>query len=90
MLELRQALDQDDGGKERTLLMAFDGGYTNSTVLKNIPPHTTCIGRIRKDAQLYFPPDPAPGKHAAAAFVMVLQRPLRSSSAPTNPNPGKP
>lgn len=59
MLELRQALDRDDGGKDRTLLMAFDGGYTNATVLKNIPSHTTCIGRIRKDAKLYFPPDPA-------------------------------
>jgi hypothetical protein len=59
MLHLRQSLDQDSGGKERTLLLAFDGGYTNSTVLKQIPPHTTCIGRIRKDARLCFTPDPA-------------------------------
>jgi len=59
MTQLRQSLDQDAGGKERTLLVAFDGGYTNSTVLKNIPPHTTCIGRIRKDAHLSFLPDPA-------------------------------
>ena len=59
MIQLRQALDQDAGGQQRTLLLAFDGGYTNSTVLKQIPPHTTCIGRIRKDAQLCFTPDPA-------------------------------
>jgi len=59
MLQLRQSLDQDAGGKERTLLLAFDGGYTNSTVLKQIPAHTTCIGRIRKDARLCFTPDPA-------------------------------
>jgi hypothetical protein len=59
MIQLRQSLDQDAGGKERTLLLAFDGGYTNSTVLKQIPPHTTCIGRIRKDARLCFTPDPA-------------------------------
>lgn len=59
MLQLRQSLDQDAGGKERTLIVAFDGGYTNSTVLKNIPPHTTCIGRIRKDAHLSLLPDPA-------------------------------
>jgi len=58
MIQLRQALDQDPGGRERTLILAFDGGYTNSTVLKQIPPHTICIGRIRKDAKLYFPPDP--------------------------------
>jgi hypothetical protein len=59
MIQLRQSLDLDDGGKQRTLLLAFDGGYTNSTVLKQIPPHTTCIGRIRKDARLCFIPDPA-------------------------------
>jgi hypothetical protein len=35
MTQLRQSLDQDAGGKERTLLVAFDSGYTNSTVLKN-------------------------------------------------------
>jgi hypothetical protein len=57
--QLRQSLDRDPGGQERTLMLAFDGGYTNATVLKNIPPHTTCIGRIRKDAHLCFLPDPA-------------------------------
>jgi hypothetical protein len=59
MTQLRQSLDQDAGGKDRTLILAFDGGYTNSTVLQSIPPRTTCIGRIRKDAHLCFPPDPA-------------------------------
>lgn len=58
MIQLRQSLDEDDGGKQRTLILAFDGGYTNSTVLKTIPPRTTCIGRIRKDAHLCFAPDP--------------------------------
>lgn len=59
MVQLRQSLDQDPGGQQRTLILAFDGGYTNSTVLKQIPLHTTCIGRIRKDARLCFTPDPA-------------------------------
>jgi hypothetical protein len=59
MIQLRQSLDQDPGGRERTLILAFDGGYTNSTVLKQIPPHTICIGRIRKDARLCFTPDTA-------------------------------
>ena len=58
MIQLRQSLDQDAGGRQRTLLLTFDGGYTNSTVLKQIPAHTTCIGRIRKDARLCFTPDP--------------------------------
>jgi hypothetical protein len=59
MTGLRDSLDRDPGGKDRTLILAFDGGYTNSTVLKHIPPHTTCIGRIRKDAHLCFVPDAA-------------------------------
>jgi hypothetical protein len=58
MIRLRASLDQDASGKERTLILAFDGGYTNSTVLKSIPPRTTCIGRIRKDAHLSLIPDP--------------------------------
>jgi hypothetical protein len=58
MILLRQSLDQDPGGRERTLILAFDGGYTNATVLKQIPSHTICIGRIRKDAKLCFPPAP--------------------------------
>jgi hypothetical protein len=59
MIQLRESLDQDPGGKDRTLILAFDGGYTNSTVLRSIPPRTICIGRIRKDAHLYFTPDPS-------------------------------
>ena len=58
MIQLRESLDQDPGGLPRMLLLAFDGGYTNSTVLKKIPPRTVCIGRIRKDAKLCFVPDP--------------------------------
>lgn len=57
--QLRKDLDQDDGGKQRTLILAFDGGYTNSTVLKHIPHNTIGIGRIRQDAALCFTPDPA-------------------------------
>jgi DDE superfamily endonuclease len=59
MIQLRQSLDQDEDGKPRTLLLAFDGGYTNATMLKQIPPRTVCVGRIRKDAKLYFKPHPA-------------------------------
>jgi hypothetical protein len=58
-IHLRQSIDQDAGGKERILLLAFDGGYTNSTMLKTIPPRTVYVGRVRKDAKLYFTPDPA-------------------------------
>lgn len=42
--------------KERDLLIAVDGSYTNSNVLKGLPEKTTLIGRIRSDAKLYYLP----------------------------------
>jgi hypothetical protein len=53
---LRQALDAEPGGTQRQLQILVDGGYTNATVLKKLPPRTTLIGRLRKDAKLYFLP----------------------------------
>jgi len=60
--ELRAALDADPARASRRLLVAFDGGYTNRTVLKPLPHHTTAIGRLRRDAHLHFRPAPAPPK----------------------------
>lgn len=54
---LRQTLDREPGGTERPLHVVVDGGYTNATVLKQLPARTTLIGRLRKDAKLYFPPE---------------------------------
>jgi hypothetical protein len=59
MIQLRQRLDQDPAGLRRLLVLGFDGGFTNSTMLKKIPPRTVAIGRIRKDARLHRSPDPA-------------------------------
>jgi hypothetical protein len=56
---LRQDLDSDPDGAQRQLQCVVDGGYTNETVLKKLPDRTTLIGRIRKDANLYFPPEPS-------------------------------
>ena len=53
---LRQAVDGDPGGRARQLYLFGDGGYTNSTVLKNLPANTVFIGRIRNDAKLYLLP----------------------------------
>jgi hypothetical protein len=58
LVALRTALDQD-GASARPLCALIDGRFTNSTVLKNLPPRTAVIGRIRSDAKLCFPPDPA-------------------------------
>jgi len=57
---LRQALDTEPDGRQRPLHVAVDGGYTNATVLKKLPARTVLIGRVRKDAKLYFLPEAAP------------------------------
>lgn len=43
-------------GDQRTIICSGDGGYTNRSVLKALPPRMTFIGRIRKDAKLFAPP----------------------------------
>ena len=44
----------------RPLHVLVDGSYTNRKVLKNLPPNTVLIGRIRKDAHLNFLPEKQP------------------------------
>lgn len=55
--DLRNKLDQNPKTQNRTLVVAVDGSYTNQSVLKNLPPQTTLIGRIRKDAKLSYLPE---------------------------------
>jgi len=55
--DLRTDLDADRASASRRLLIAFDGGYTNQTVLRPLPPNTTAIGRLRQDAHRPFRPD---------------------------------
>jgi DDE superfamily endonuclease len=57
---LRQALDAQPDGAQRPLHLGVDGGYTNGTLLKKLPPRTTLVGRIRQDAKLYFLPEAPP------------------------------
>jgi len=53
---LRNALDSE-GQLNRPLWTAVDGGYTNGSLLKHIPPRTVIVGRIRSDAKLYYLPE---------------------------------
>jgi hypothetical protein len=55
---LRAWLDAQPNGRERPFWEVGDGGYTNTTTLKNLPERTTFIARVRKDAELYYLPDP--------------------------------
>lgn len=54
---LRRAMDEDDNQYHRQLIVAADGSYTNRTVIKGLPERTTLIGRFRKDAVIYLPPE---------------------------------
>jgi len=54
---LRGKMD-DEGERERPLWVCGDGGYTNKTVLRDLPRNTAMIGRIRADAVLHPPPEP--------------------------------
>ncbi len=56
---LRDDLDQRQDAAARELVVAVDGSYTNRTVLTGLPPRTTLIGRVRKDAKLFALPRPA-------------------------------
>ncbi len=56
---LRDSLARS-GQLQRQVLLAVDGGYTNKTLLANLPSRTALIGRLRKDAKLFAPP-PATG-----------------------------
>jgi hypothetical protein len=60
---MRRRLDESAGmlgpGPARRLVVSVDGSYTNKTILKQLPERTSLIGRIRKDAKLFYPPTPA-------------------------------
>lgn len=60
---LRATLDAHSGGPDRALLICVDATFTCRTVLKDLPPRTTLIGRIRKDARLYALPTPEEANH---------------------------
>lgn len=57
--EARVNLDRA-GQEARMLIIGVDGSYTNEKVLKNLPERVTLIGRIRKDAKLFFQPEHQP------------------------------
>lgn len=58
---LRNAMDKE-WQHDRPLWSIVDGGYTNGTFIKRLPPRTVAVGRIRADAKLYHLPDSPAGK----------------------------
>jgi len=51
----KQRADENDGAAP-ALHILVDGSYTNRKILRDLPPGTTLIGRIRKDAKLSAKP----------------------------------
>ena len=83
---LRVAFNQRPTTRLRALLMVVDGSYTNRAVLSQLPPNTTLLGRIRKDAKLCFPvPDASRKKGRPRRYGPPAPAPqeiLRDDSVP--------
>jgi hypothetical protein len=62
LVRLRGAMDADPASSDRELLVVADGGYTNGTVLKDLPQRTVFVGRVRADAKLYRLPEQTSGR----------------------------
>jgi len=80
---LRTAMDQDRQ-QERPLWTVVDGGYTNRTFIKNLPPRTVAVGRIRADAKLYHLPEPTankPGRHRVYGIRAPTPEDLRQDNS---------
>ena len=79
--QCRKELDQLPGGRESVLIDSVDGGYTNRTFFRGLPPNCQAVGRFRKDAKLraYLPPDQRKGARkygsAMATPLELLQDP---------------
>jgi len=71
---LRKTLD-DQGYKDKELVVGVDGSYTNKEVLKTLPQRTTLVGRIRKDTKLYTLPEAQPGSGRKRVYGAQLPTP---------------
>lgn len=65
--QIRDELDRVHRVEAAHLALVVDGSYTNKTVIRGLPPNTSLIGRIRKDAALYFPHPSAPRQYGPPA-----------------------
>lgn len=70
----RDKLDQQ-GANFKQLLLSVDGSFTNSQVLKHLPPKVTLIGRTRKDTKLHLLPESQPNKGRKRVYGEPLPSP---------------
>lgn len=81
---LRQQLDQS-GWMQRPLIVSIDGRFTNSTVLRHLPPRTTLIGRVRKDSVFFHPPQEQPGRGRKRKYGVRCPTPAALLNDPSVP-----
>jgi len=76
VIDLRNVLDKHPDAFQRQFIITVDGSYTNQVLLKALPPRTTLIGRIRKDAAFHLPLDPnAPVKGRPRKYGPIAPTP---------------
>lgn len=74
MGQLRAALDEA-GGRAKTLVIAGDGSFCNSTVFAGVPLRTELIVRARRNCKLCFPAPPGTRRiYAEQKFTPELVR----------------
>jgi hypothetical protein len=71
---LRQQVDQG-GSAARGLLATVDGRSTNSTLLRQVPARAALIGRVRKDAVFYHPPEQQPTRGGKRKYGLPTPTP---------------
>ena len=68
---------------KRTVIAVGDGGFTNKTLLRNLPPSVSYVGRTRKDACMFEPPEPNPtGRGRPRMYGKPLPTPDRMRTDP--------
>lgn len=75
---LRAHLDHE-GHADRVLWNVVDGGFTNQTMLRQLPERTILVGRIRADAKIYTLPQEqpcGPGRHRVYGELLPTPRQL--------------
>jgi hypothetical protein len=82
---LPSALQVAAGEPVRPLWLLVDGRFTNQAVLRGLPPQTILIGRVRKDARLYFAPAASPpgrrGRHRSYGDPALTPEQLRQDQS---------
>lgn len=80
----RRQLDLQPGGALRWIIDVVDGGYSNRTFLRGLPPRTDAVARLRKDAKLRAYLAPAQ-RQGARKYGPDLPTPLASLQDPNLP-----